>query len=55
MPRDQIVKQIAGGFGEPGTVPMAWSSPLYDHDQLKPIAYDLDVAKQWMTKAGYTY
>jgi len=55
MPRDQIVKQIAGGFGEPGTVPMAWSSPLYDHDLLKPIAYDLDVAKQWMTKAGYTY
>jgi ABC-type transport system substrate-binding protein len=55
MPRDQIVKQIAGGYGEPGTVPMPWSSPLYDHDLLKPIAYDLEMAKQWMTKAGYTY
>ena len=55
MPRDQIVKEIAGGYGNPGTVPMAWSSPLYDHDLLKPIAYDLDLAKQFMEKAGYSY
>ena len=27
MPRDQIVKEIAGGYGAPGTVPMAWSAP----------------------------
>jgi ABC-type transport system substrate-binding protein len=55
MPRDQIVKQIAGGYGNPGTVPMAWSAPEYDHDMLKPISYDLDLAKQFMEKAGYTY
>jgi ABC-type transport system substrate-binding protein len=55
MPREQIISQIAGGFGNPGTVPMAWSSPLYDHDLLKPIAYDLDLARQYMEKAGYTY
>jgi ABC-type transport system substrate-binding protein len=55
MPREQIVKEIAGGYGEPGTVPMAWSSPLYDHELLKPIAYDLDLARQYMTKAGYVY
>jgi ABC-type transport system substrate-binding protein len=55
MPRDQIIKQIAGGFGNPGTVPMAWSAPEYDHDLLKPIAYDLDLAKQFMEKAGYSY
>ena len=55
MPRDQIVSEIAGGFGAAGTVPMPWSSPLYDHDLLKPIAYDLDLARQYMEKAGYTY
>jgi len=55
MPRDQIVKEIAGGYGEPGTVPMAWSAPEYDHDLLKPIAYDLDLARQYMEKAGYAY
>ncbi len=55
MPRDQIVKEIAGGYGHPGTVPMAWSAPEYDHDLLKPIAYDLDLARSFMEKAGYTY
>jgi ABC-type transport system substrate-binding protein len=55
MPRDQIVKEIAGGFGAPGTVPMAWSAPEYDRDLLKPIAYDLDLARQYMEKAGYKY
>jgi peptide/nickel transport system substrate-binding protein len=55
MPRDQIVKEIAGGFGAPGTVPMAWSAPEYDHDLLKPIAYDLDLARKYMEKAGYVY
>jgi len=55
MPRDQIVKEIAGGYGAPGTVPMAWSAPEYDHDLLKPIAYDLDLAREYMKKAGYVY
>ncbi|HEV2674751.1 MAG TPA: ABC transporter substrate-binding protein [Aliidongia sp.] len=55
MPRDQIVKEIAGGYGAPGTVPMAWSAPEYDHDLLQPIAYDLDLARKYMEKAGYTY
>ncbi len=35
MPRDEIVKGIAGGYGAPGTVPIAWSSPEYDHDLLQ--------------------
>ena len=55
MPRDQIVKEIAGGYGSPGTVPMAWSAPEYDHDLLKPIAYDLNLARRFMEKAGYKY
>ncbi|MFC0407737.1 ABC transporter substrate-binding protein [Roseomonas elaeocarpi] len=55
MPRDEIVKQIAGGYGAAGTVPMAWSAPEYDHDLLKPIAFDMDLAKSFMEKAGYTY
>jgi ABC-type transport system substrate-binding protein len=55
MPREQIVKEIAAGYGWPGTVAMPWSAPEYDHDILKPIAFDLDLAKQYMQKAGYTY
>ena len=55
MPREQIVKEIAGGYGAAGTVPMAWSAPEYDHDLLKPIPYDMDLARAWMTKAGYSY
>ncbi|MBV8915230.1 MAG: ABC transporter substrate-binding protein, partial [Acetobacteraceae bacterium] len=55
MPRKQIVDEIAGGYGKEGTVPMPWSAPEYDHELLKPIAYDLDLARQYMEKAGYTY
>jgi ABC-type transport system substrate-binding protein len=55
IPRDQIVKEIAAGYGQPGTVAMPWSAPEYDHETLKPIAYDLDLARQFMQKAGYVY
>ena len=55
MPREQIVKEIAAGYGEPGTVPMPYTAPEYNHDALKPIAYDMDLAREYMTKAGYTY
>jgi ABC-type transport system substrate-binding protein len=54
-PRDQIIKEMAAGFGKPGTVPIPWSAPEYDHDLLKPIVFDMDLARQYMTKAGYTY
>jgi peptide/nickel transport system substrate-binding protein len=55
MPREQIVREIAAGYGKPGTVPIPFTSPEYDHDMLKPIAYDMDVARQYMEKAGYRY
>ncbi len=55
MPREQIIKEIAAGYGKPGTVPMPFTAPEYDHDLLKPIAYDLDMAKSYMEKAGYKY
>lgn len=55
MPREQIIKEIAAGYGEPGTVPMPYTSPEYDHDNLKPIAYDMNLAREYMTKAGYQY
>ena len=48
-------RPLANGYGAAGTVPMAWSAPEYDHDLLKPIAYDLDLARKCMEKAGYTY
>ena len=54
-PREQIVKEIAAGLGQPGTVAMPWSAPEYDHDLLKPIPFDMDQARTWMTKAGYAY
>lgn len=54
-PRAEIVKQIAAGYGHPGTVPIPWSSPYYDHKLLKPIPYDMELAKSYMEKAGYTY
>ena len=54
-PREQIIKQMAGGYGQPGTVPLPFSAPEYDHDMLKPIPFDMDLAKQYMTKAGYQY
>jgi ABC-type transport system substrate-binding protein len=55
MPREQIVKEIVSGFGQPGTVPIPFSAPEYDHELLKPIAYDIDLARRYMEKAGYTY
>ncbi len=54
-PREQIVREIAAGLGHPGTVAMPWSAPEYDHDLLQPIPFDMDQARAWMTKAGYSY
>jgi len=36
-------------------VPMPYSAPEYAHDLLKPIAFDMDLARQYMEKAGYKY
>ena len=55
MPREQIVKEIAAGYGKEGTVPIPFTAPEYDKEILKPIAYDIDLAKQFMEKAGYEY
>jgi ABC-type transport system substrate-binding protein len=55
MPREQIVKEIVNGYGQVGTVPIPYSAAEYDHDLLKPIPYDLELAKQYMEKAGYKY
>lgn len=55
IPREQIIKNIVGGLGKPGTVPIPFTSEYYDHAALKPIAFDFNLAKQYMEKAGYTY
>lgn len=55
IPREQIIRNIVGGYGQPGTVPMPFTAAEYDKDYLKPIAYDMDLARQFMEKAGYTY
>jgi ABC-type transport system substrate-binding protein len=54
VPREQIVKEIASGLGHPGTVPIPWSAPEYDHELLQPIPYDLDQARAYLVKAGYS-
>ncbi|UCF94723.1 MAG: hypothetical protein JSW39_11385, partial [Desulfobacterales bacterium] len=55
IPREQIVQEIVSGYGQAGTVPIPYSAPEYDHEMLKPIPYDLELAKQYMEKAGYKY
>ena len=55
MPREQMVKEIVAGAGVPGTVPIPYSAPEYDKSILKPIPYDVELAKKYMEKAGYKY
>jgi ABC-type transport system substrate-binding protein len=55
IPREQIIKNIVAGLGKSGTVPIPYTSADYDHELLKPIPYDLDLAKTYMEKAGYEY
>lgn len=54
IPRDDIIKQMAGGFGNPGTVPIPFSAPEYDHTHNRPIPFDMDLARQTLAKAGYS-
>lgn len=55
IPREQIIKSVVGGLGKPGTVPIPFTAADYDHEMLKPIPYDMALAKQYMEKAGYKY
>jgi ABC-type transport system substrate-binding protein len=43
------------GAGVSGTAPIPYSSPLYDREILKPIPYNVELAKKFMEKAGYKY
>lgn len=36
-------------------MPLPFTSEQYDHDLLKPIAYDLDKAREYLQRAGYQY
>lgn len=49
------MKEIAGGYGKEGTVPIPFSAPEYDHDLLRPIAYDLETSRDHLRRAGYEY
>jgi ABC-type transport system substrate-binding protein len=55
IPREEIIKNVVGGFGVPGTVPIPYTAPEYDTANNKPIPYDLDKAREYMKRAGYTY
>ena len=54
IPRDEIIKQMAGGYGQAGTVPIPWSAPEYDHGENKPIPFDMDLARATLAKAGFS-
>lgn len=54
IPREQIIKNLIGGYGKPGTIPMPFTAAEYDHETLQPIPYDMEIAKSFMAKAGYT-
>lgn len=49
------MEETAGGYGPPGTVRIPFSTPEYGHALLKPIPFDMDLARQFMTKASYSY
>lgn len=36
-------------------MPIPFSAAEYDHDMLKPIPFDMEMARQYMEKAGYKY
>ncbi len=55
IPREQIIQNLVGGFGVPGTVPMAYTAPEYDKEYLKPIPFDMDIAREYMERAGFKY
>ncbi len=54
IPRAKIVEQIVSGYGKEGTVPIPYTAPEYQHELLKPIVYDMSLAKEYMRKAGYS-
>lgn len=36
-------------------MPIPVTAAEYDKEALKPIAYDVDLAREYMERAGYTY
>lgn len=49
---DEIINELYLGFGERVTSPVPLASPDYNKD-LKPIAFDIDKAKQLLAEAGW--
>ncbi|MBX9749382.1 MAG: hypothetical protein K5Q68_07185 [Roseococcus sp.] len=39
----------------PSQAATPFAAPEYDHDLLRPIAYDLDISRDYMRRAGYEY
>jgi ABC-type transport system substrate-binding protein len=55
VPRERIINQTLQGYGVPAIVPVAYTAPEYNRTLLKPIPYDIDLAKSYMEKAGFSY
>ncbi len=54
VPRDLIVKEIFEGFGYPGVTSLPYSCVGFN-EELKPLEYNITLAKEYMEKAGYEY
>lgn len=52
IPRDEIIRQF-GNEGRPGTVPIPFTAPEYDHEANRPIPFDMDLARRTLAQAGY--
>ncbi|MHA1629239.1 MAG: ABC transporter substrate-binding protein [Candidatus Heimdallarchaeota archaeon] len=50
--RELICKELPGQFNDPAATPCPKSSPVYN-SSLKPAEYDLELAKEYLRKAGY--
>jgi ABC-type transport system substrate-binding protein len=55
IPREAIINEVLNHYGEPGTVPLPYTSIEYNRTIAQPIEYNLTKAKEYMEMAGYRY
>jgi len=54
IPRQRIIDEILEGVGAPGVSFCPDASPYFDSSRV-PYAYDIDIAKEYMKQAGYSF
>ncbi len=54
IPRETIINETLGGLGSPGVTTMP-EVCIGFNESLQPCSFDLDLAKEFMEAAGYSY